>query len=133
MGSSHIPSSTLIPPDALEAFGHAVARLAAEIAAPLAVRLLQEHAAAPAARPEPLVDVHGLAAALGVSTTTVHRMQKQGCPVEYYGDDPRFDVAAVRAWARARGKASVAPPRKARAVRETPIPGVTLKTRKRRV
>ncbi|WP_437799512.1 hypothetical protein [Sorangium sp. So ce693] len=120
-----------IPPDALEGFGAAFASAIADrIARVVAERM--PAAPAPCTPASPLVDVDGLASALGVSAVTVRRMVRRGCPVEWYGKSPRFDVAAVRAWARDRGPHSVTPERKAPAVPSGPIPGVELKTRKRR-
>jgi hypothetical protein len=124
--------STLTHPDALEALGAALARVVAELAAPIAARLVQERTPSPPPAPAPLVDMDGLTAALGVSVTTVRRMVKEGCPVERYGKSARFDVAAVRAWARERGPKSVTPPRKAPSPPAGPIPGVELKSRKGR-
>jgi hypothetical protein len=122
----------LAPQDALEELGAALARAVVEIAGPIAERLVQERTPSPPSPPAaaaPLVNVDGLAAALGVSAVTVRRMIKDGAPVEWYGKSPRFDVAAVRAWARERGRKSVTPPRKAPAPLAGPIPGVVLKTR----
>lgn len=130
MKASVSNASTLISPSALQAFGAAVAQLAAE----LAVQLVAEQRAAAPEEPvslAALVDVDGLAAALGVSPAHVRRMKREGCPVEWYGTSPRFDVAAVREWARGRGKKSVTPAAAPKVTAE-PIPGVQLKTRKKR-
>jgi hypothetical protein len=120
-----------VNPTAVEAFARAVATMAAEIAAELlAEKSAAERPSQPAEHAS-LVDIDGLAKALDISVSTVRRMVREGCPHEFYGSAPRFDVAAVRAWARERGKKAVAheQPRRPSA---DPIPGVVLKTRKGR-
>ncbi|MBK8994614.1 MAG: hypothetical protein IPM35_02535 [Myxococcales bacterium] len=55
------------------------------------------------AQPAPaLVDRAGLARALSVSLSSVDRLLREGCPRVRIGDAPRFDVADVIAWLRAR-------------------------------
>jgi len=69
------------------------------------VRQVALEAAAETAEPPPaLLDRAGLARALGVGTTTVDRLRRDGCPVVWLGDSPRFELAACLAWLRARGK-----------------------------
>jgi phage terminase Nu1 subunit (DNA packaging protein) len=43
-----------------------------------------------------------LAAAMRVSTRTVARWDKDGCPCEWAGTRRRYDLAAVQAWNRER-------------------------------
>ncbi|MBK8996089.1 MAG: helix-turn-helix domain-containing protein [Myxococcales bacterium] len=55
------------------------------------------------AQPAPaLLDRAGLARALSVSVSSVDRMIREGCPHVRIGDAPRFSVADVVAWLRAR-------------------------------
>jgi hypothetical protein len=49
-----------------------------------------------------LLDRTGLAKALGVSTATVRRLRRDGCPAIKVGDMDRFEKDAVIAWLRAR-------------------------------
>lgn len=121
------------PAPALEAVVSTFARALAAAIAPYVVAELKQAGSAPAQRAEPLVTIQELAAALVLSETTIRRMVREGCPVEYYGGSQRFDCAAVRAWARERGKQKAATqPRRAPAVTDEPIPGVVRKTRKGR-
>lgn len=117
-----------MPPSAFEDLGRAIARIAAEVA----LEILESRMPREPKKSAALVDIKGLACALDISQATVTRMMRKGCPVEYYGSKPKFDVEAVRAWARSREKASVSPPAKATAAPSGPIPGVTRKTRKGR-
>ncbi|WP_437591529.1 hypothetical protein [Sorangium sp. So ce1000] len=128
MKTSISTPSALVPQDPLEAFGAALASVIAERVASIVAARAQT--AAPPT--EPLVTIHELSAALRLSEAKIRRMVREGCPVEYYGGSQRFDVAAVRAWAQARGKQRAAQPRKEPVVMTGPIPGVELKTRKGR-
>lgn len=118
--------STQIPASAIEEFGAALAKVAAE----LAVRIVEERLPRATAGTAAPVDIRGLARALNISEVTVRRMMRSGCPVEWYGSTPRFDVEAVRSWGRARGKGSVSGPQKSASAPAGPIPGVARKTRK---
>lgn len=51
-----------------------------------------------------LHDRSELAEALGCSVPTVDRMRDEGMPEFRVGDSPRFELAAVLDWLRARGK-----------------------------
>lgn len=59
--------------------------------------------AACAPRPA-LLDRSGLAQALGVGTSTVDRFRREGCPVLWVGDSPRFEIEPCLAWLRGRGQ-----------------------------
>jgi hypothetical protein len=61
---------------------------------------LAEHE--PAERPPALVDRRRRARDLGVSPATVRRLEAGGPPVVRVADSPRFEVAAVLGWLRAR-------------------------------
>ena len=50
-----------------------------------------------------LLDKKGLAQALRVSTSTVSRLLREGCPMIRIGDSPRFELAACMEWLRRRG------------------------------
>jgi hypothetical protein len=53
--------------------------------------------------PQPaLLDRSGLAQALGVGTSTVDRFRREGCPVLWVGDSPRFELEPCMAWLRGR-------------------------------
>ena len=55
------------------------------------------------AQPAPeLVDRRGLARALFVSLSSVDRLAREGCPCVRVCDSPRFEVAAVIDWLKAR-------------------------------
>ena len=49
------------------------------------------------------------AAALNISVAKLDRAVTQGCPCEYAGASRRFDLDAVRAWFKARGKLPTKP------------------------
>lgn len=78
-----------------------------------------------------VVNIDELGAALKVSESTVRRMVSAGMPVEWAASAMRFDVAACRAWTRARGKKSVTRAGESRPSTAGPVPGVTLKSRAR--
>jgi predicted DNA-binding transcriptional regulator AlpA len=65
-----------------------------------------EHLSPPGPRaPDPLLDREGLAKALGVSLPTVDKLKRDKTfPTIKILDAPRFDLAEVRAWLRARPK-----------------------------
>jgi excisionase family DNA binding protein len=60
------------------------------------------------ARPLPpaLLDTEQLCHELGVSAPTVRRMRDEGMPVVRIGDVYRYELAAVLAWLRSRGRDS---------------------------
>ena len=49
-----------------------------------------------------LLDRSGIARALGVGTSTVDRLRREGMPAIQIGDSPRFEVRACLAWLRSR-------------------------------
>jgi hypothetical protein len=49
-----------------------------------------------------LFDRGGIAQQLGVGTTTVDRLRREGLPCVYLGDCPRFELAECLAWIRSR-------------------------------
>jgi len=49
------------------------------------------------------------AMALGVTTATIDRAVRNGCPMEHVGTLRRFDLAKVRAWFESRGRRTVRP------------------------
>jgi phage terminase Nu1 subunit (DNA packaging protein) len=78
-------------------------------------------------RVQGLVDRRELARQLGVSHATVTRLTREGAPVIYVGQSPRYDVAAFRAWLGERGRREA----KAAPARRDNIPGVRLLSRPR--
>lgn len=78
--------------------GEAVEAAVARAIAPLLERL---EAPAPA-----LLDRRGLAAALGVSLSSVARLLREGLPRIMVGDSPRFELGAVLDWLRGRSEAA---------------------------
>lgn len=110
--------------DVFETFGRAVADLVrGAVAEAIATQRVAAERAPAQSR---MVDLHELCAALAISESTARRMVAEGCPVEYFGASQRFDVAAVRTWARERGKRAVSKPSK-RSCRAGLPEGVTLK------
>jgi hypothetical protein len=51
-----------------------------------------------------LLDRNGLARMLSVGIGTVDRLRREGCPVMWLGDSPRFELAACIEWLRLRGR-----------------------------
>lgn len=49
-----------------------------------------------------LLDRAGVAQRLGVGTTTVDRLRREGMPCVFIGDSPRFDLAECVDWIRRR-------------------------------
>ena len=68
---------------------------------------LRDHAAARPPAPD-LLGPGPMAARLGVSRTTLHRMRLIGCPSIAVGDSHKYEPAAVLDWLRARGGKAVA-------------------------
>jgi len=57
--------------------------------------------------PEPkpaLLDTAGLARELRVSAPTIAKLRRKGCPVVWVVESPRYELAAVLEFLRARGK-----------------------------
>lgn len=71
-----------------------------ELAARARAVLVAESAPGPHA--PALLDRGGLAKALGVSLASLDRLRADGLPELRLGDAPRFELAAVLAWLRAR-------------------------------
>jgi hypothetical protein len=61
-------------------------------------------ASAPVERPPALLDRNGLARMLSIGIGTVDRLRREGCPVVWLGDSPRFELAPCIEWLRARGQ-----------------------------
>ena len=80
--------------------------------------------------PRPLVDINAVAQAFDVSVVTVRRMVKAGMPVEWAASSMKFNLDACHAWRREHGKRSVTGDG-GRKRTDEPVPGVTLKPRRR--
>jgi hypothetical protein len=57
-------------------------------------------------RPTALIDTQDLATELHVSEPTIRKMRDEGMPVIRIGETYRYELAAVLAWLRQRGKAA---------------------------
>lgn len=49
-----------------------------------------------------LLDRNGIARALGVGISMIDRFRREGCPVIWIGDSPRFELEPCLAWLRQR-------------------------------
>jgi hypothetical protein len=69
----------------------------------LVKRAVEEALAEQRQEPAPaLLDTSGIARHLGVGTSTVGRLRREGLPCVYLGDCPRFELAECLAWIRSR-------------------------------
>jgi hypothetical protein len=68
---------------------------------------LAEHQ--PSAPAPALFDRTGIAQRLGLGTTTVDRLRRDGMPCVFIGDSPRFELAECLAWIRGRNALSEGP------------------------
>jgi hypothetical protein len=76
-----------------------------------ALRKLRDALSEPAPEPSKTTGLtkKEIAAALGVSSSTIDRFDRCGAPHFYCGDTRRYDLENYRAWAAGRGKRAASP------------------------